>query len=292
MKGVDARPYRLLSDHGSVYEFLLEIYEMDRRNGVPAPFVEYALASSWMDLRQTHRFRIWHQENRIVAFCFSENPATMVYFCLRPGFEELCDEMVDYASQRMPDTDNQQRLVLFGGQKSLVEAAKRHGYERCGSHGETVYTFDHKLDFPLAEGFRFVEPENLCVERITECCWKGFDHEAEEGPWNGDAEHHYHLFQAPHATPQHSVAIADEQGEYVCYAGMWWTPENGLAYLEPLCTVPACRGKGLAAAALSEMYRRMKPLGATHMTGGTDPFYEKMGFRPMFEWTYWKKSGV
>ena len=66
------------------------------------------------------------------------------------------------------------------------------------------------------------------------------------------------------------MAIADESGEYVCYAGMWWTPENHLAYMEPLCTIPEYRHKGLAAA-LSEMYRRTKALGATYMTA---PFFE------------------
>ncbi|MFQ9801749.1 MAG: hypothetical protein ACLR23_25835 [Clostridia bacterium] len=39
---------------------------------------------------------------------------------------------------------------------------------------------------------------------------------------------------------------------------MWWTPENKLAYLEPLCTIPEYRNRGLAAAALSEMYRKTK----------------------------------
>ena len=47
---------------------------------------------------------------------------------------------------------------------------------------------------------------------------------------------------------------------------------------------------GLAAAALSELYRRMKPLGATHMTGGSNPFYEKIGYKPAVVWTHWMKK--
>lgn len=64
---------------------------------------------------------------------------------------------------------------------------------------------------------------------------------------------------------------------------------NKLAYMEPLCTVPAYQKKGLAAAALSEMYRRTKALGAPHMTGGTNPFYTKIGYEKVVEWTYWEK---
>ena len=86
------------------------------------------------------------------------------------------------------------------------------------------------------------------------------------------------------------MVVETDEGEYVCYAGMWWTPENRLAYMEPLCTVPMHRKKGLAAAALSEHYRRLKPRGATHMTGGDSPFYEKIGFDPMIRWTFWEKT--
>jgi predicted GNAT family acetyltransferase len=71
---------------------------------------------------------------------------------------------------------------------------------------------------------------------------------------------------------------------------MWWTPQNHLAYMEPLCTVPDYRHKGLAAAALSELYRKMKQCGATHITGGSNPFYARIGFKPMIQWTFWKKK--
>ena len=85
------------------------------------------------------------------------------------------------------------------------------------------------------------------------------------------------------------MVIANEQNEYVCAAGMWWVEENKLAYMEPLCTIPEYRKQGLAAAALTELYIRMKKLGATHMTGGMDPFYKEIGFKPATVWTFWKK---
>lgn len=60
----------------------------------------------------------------------------------------------------------------------------------------------------------------------------------------------------PHSTYEYNVIIANEAGEYVCYSGMWWVPENGLAYMEPLCTIPEYQHKGLASAALTQHYRR------------------------------------
>ena len=155
---------------------------------------------------------------------------------------------------------------------------------------EALYDFSKPLEYSLPEGYRFVEPQEFDVAKMQECCWKGFDHEAEEGPWNGNIECGLSNRAAPNATPQYDVAIEDEEGNYACYSGMWWTPENNLAYMEPLCTVPEHRGKGLARAALSEHYRRLKPLGATHMTGGDNPFYLEIGYKPAFICTFWEKS--
>lgn len=290
MKQITCRQYQILADHMDIYRFMLELYERDWRNGVPAPFLEYALSSDWMDKSYTHRNRIWQDGEKIVAFCFNENPVTDVYFSLRPGYEELAEEMVEYADQWMPHLNGAFQLVLFQGQDALMEAAKKLGYVQVNEYLDRIYDFGKPLEYPLPRGFRFTEPGELDIPKMMKCCWKGFDHEETEGPWHGNAEGGYHLMQAPHATPQYAVAVENGAGEYVCYAGMWWTPENHLAYMEPLCTVPEYRHQGLASAVLSELYRRMKPLGATHMTGGGNPFYEKIGYGDGIRWTFWKKQ--
>ena len=97
---------------------------------------------------------------------------------------------------------------------------------------------------------------------------------------------------SPHSTGQYDVIIADEEGEYACYSGMWWVPQNRLAYMEPLCTIPRYRGMGLASAALSKHYSTLKPLGATHMTGGCSPFYEKIGYGKGIHWYCWKRPDI
>ena len=285
---ITCRPFRLLADCPAVWQFMTEIYERDWRNGVPAPFLEYALSSDWMDKSLVHRNRLWFDGDEIVAMVFYENPVTDIYFSLRPGYEYLAEEMIAYAETGMPKKAGKQRLVIFGAQHALVEAAMKDGWKREFSYWEKVHDFSEPLNRPLPDGYRFAEAP-LDIAKCCECCWKGFGHEAEEGPWDGDIEYTGGLQTAPHETGYLDVAIENEAGEYVCYAGMWWTPENELAYMEPLCTVPEHRRKGLAAAAMSELYRRTMPLGATHMTGGGDPFYDKVGFKPTIEWVFWVK---
>lgn len=269
---------------------MIEVYEKDWRNGVPAPFLEYALSSDWMDKSLVHRWKLWEDNGRIVGLVFYENPVNDVYFSLRPGYEKLADEMVTYAVSFMPHVDGHLRFVIFDGQNAIKQAAAKIGFQQSFGYIEKVFDFEQSLNYSLPDGFHFVESKKLSVEKIAECCWKGFDHEKEEGPWDGDAEHGYYMLMAPHMNPEDSIVIENDEGEYVCYAGMWWTPENHLAYMEPLCTIPKYRKKGLAAAALSEHYRRLKPLGATHMTGGDNTFYEKIGFKPLIHWTFWEKA--
>ena len=139
MRGITSRDFRILCDFMDVRKFMVEVYERDWRNGVPAPFLEYALSSSWMDTSLTHRFRIWEEEGRIVAFVFYENPMSDIYFSLRPGYEELAEEMVDYAGRYMPKKDGKQKLVLFEGQKAVMDAAGKAGYVRGGGYNERVY---------------------------------------------------------------------------------------------------------------------------------------------------------
>ena len=67
-------------------------------------------------------------------------------------------------------------------------------------------------------------------------------------------------------------------------------PENRLAYLEPLCTMPQYRRKGLAAAALAELQRRTAIKGAVFLTGGSNPFYQSIGFEPAYTDEIWEKA--
>lgn len=285
MEEITKRPFMILSDFMAVYQFMIDIYEKDWRNGVPAPFLEYALSSGWSDKTMSHRNMIWEDDSRIVGFCFYESQLGKAFFSLRPGYDKIASEMVEHATKLLADKDGNLKLNIFKGQDSVNEAAIEAGYKQDGEYVDMVYDFCKPMDYELPEGFSFVKPEKIDTAKALICCWKGFDHE-KEGPWGGDLDVGYHLEASPHATPQYDVAIQNEDGDYVCWAGMWWTPENHLAYMEPLCTVPEYRHKGLAAAALSEIFRRMKPLGATHMTGGGNPFYSAIGYEPMITWTY------
>jgi predicted N-acetyltransferase YhbS len=61
--------------------------------------------------------------------------------------------------------------------------------------------------------------------------------------------------------------------------------------VEPVCTIPGYRGKGIAAALLSEAFSRAKALGAKKAYVISDfPFYEKLGFQKAQHYSFYRKE--
>lgn len=305
MQNITTKQFQQLTDINLVWNFMVEVYDNRFANGVAAPFFEYALMSSWMDKNYLYLDRLWFDGDRVVAFVFYENPVNSIFFNLRPGYEALAAELVTYTEECMPNF-GEQELILFAGQEALRNEVEKQGYKVAWENIDYIFDFTKgDLTYPLPEGFHFVDPIKSDPVKASACMWKGFDHE-DKGPfehWNDKIEGEdwtpqraYNgvvgptMAPPPHSTFWHNVIIADEKDEYVCFSGMWWVPENKLAYMEPLCTIPEYRGRGLAAAALSEHCRRLKSLGAEMMTGGGDDFYKKIGYEDGIHWLHYKKN--
>lgn len=303
---IRTKQFQILTDSELIWKLMTEVYNHEESNGPAAPFFEYAITSPWMDKDYLRLNRIWLDGDNPVAFVFYEQPVSNLFFVLRPGYEFLAKEMVDYAETAYPKFEEKQKLVLLSSQTVLREELSARGYKKV--YEEPDRTFDFRtgtLDYPLPEGYHFVVPRESDPLKVAKCLWDGFNSE-EFGPFenwdiptkNGGLSPH-ELYQnvygatispSPHATYDLNVIIADENDEYVCFSGMWWVPENHLAYMEPLCTVPAHQHKGLAQAALSKHDKDLRPLGAEIMTGGGNEFYKKIGYTGVHMWEHYEKE--
>lgn len=310
MSNIKTKQLQILTDIQLVWDFMVDIYEPHCANGAAAPYFEYAITSTWMDKAYLHLDRFWMDGDRVVGFVFTESSPTNIHFSLRPGYEELADEMMEYADRSFPDFGDGRELTLFPGQEALIKAAKKCGYQMVYDNVDLLFDFKKsKLSYELPDGFRFVDLSKIDTSKIdtlklAKCIWGGFNEE-ELGPFeNGDRRNPempwdpYRAYNGivsstiappPHSTYEYNVIIENKQGDYVCFSGMWWVAQNKLAYMEPLCTVPQYRKMGLAAAALTQHYRRLKELGAEYMTGGGNDFYRKIGYGDEIHWTHWRK---
>ena len=284
------KQFQILTDTELVWALMTDVFTPDERHGPAAPFFEYALTSSWQDKTYLRLNRFWLDGDLPVGFVFYEDDPNRLHFVLRPGYERLAGAMIDYAETAFPIFDQPRELALNRGQTALIEAAEARGYRAVRQDEYKVFDFrTGRLDHPLPAGYRFVGPDHVDPLKAARCMWEGFNED--KGPfvgWETPGTGPHELYQSvlgatlapsPHATYERTVVIADEEGDYACFAGMWWVEKNRLAYLEPLCTVPEHRHKGLAAAALAEHDRRLRPLGAQIMTGGVNDFYRRIGYR-------------
>ncbi len=302
---ITTKQFQLLTDIELVYGLMTDVYNHEETNGPAEPFFEYAVTSPWMEKDFLRLNRFWMDGDTPVAFVFYEQPVTALYFVLRPGYEYLAGEMIEYAETAYPRFEDPMELVLIAGQTALIEAAKARGYELA--YEEPTHYFDFregKLEYPLPAGYHFVDPITADPLKSARCLWDGFNREelGEFKDWDvpakNDGRSPFELYQnvlgatiapAPHASYEYTTIIADENENYVCFSGMWWCQKTRLAYMEPLCTVPEHQHKGLAAAALSHHDSILRPLGAEIMTGGGNDFYKKIGYQHTHLYGHYRK---
>ncbi|MCR4677379.1 MAG: hypothetical protein K5679_01355 [Lachnospiraceae bacterium] len=292
---IRTKQFQILTDIGLVYKLMTEVYNHEESNGPAEPFFEYAITSPWLERDFLRLNRFWLDGDNPVGFVFYEQPVTALYFVLRPGYEYLAGEMIEYAETAYPKFEEPLELVFIAGQTALIEAAEERGYELAYEEPDNYFDFrEGKLDYPLPEGYHFVDPKTSDPLKVAKCLWDGFnkwelgEFKDWDVPTKNEGRSPFELYQnvlgatiapAPHATYEYTTIIADENDDYVCFSGMWWNPETKLAYMEPLCTVPEHQYKGLAAAALSHHDSILRPLGAEIMTGGGNEFYKKIGYQ-------------
>lgn len=95
-----------------------------------------------MDKSYQHLNRLWFDGNRVIAFVFNEAPVTDIYFCLRPGYEDLADELVDYAEAVMPNFENMRRFIVFGKQEALTRILVERKYKIEYEYEDLVIDFE------------------------------------------------------------------------------------------------------------------------------------------------------
>ena len=86
------------------------------------------------------------------------------------------------------------------------------------------------------------------------------------------------------------MTAVNQSGENVAYCCLWYNEKTDYAYVEPVCTIPSYRGKGVAKALIYEALNRVKKLGAKQAYVISDmDFYKRLGFENDVHFTfYWK----
>ena len=290
---VTQRRYKLLADFERVHRFLDDVYNLETLNSHLLPqFFEYAHTHPHFNHKLTHRFGLWEENGELVGIACYEMDIGECFLTVKSVYAFLLSEMLAYAENELSiDKDGNHSLCVWITDKETIkqELLIKNGYQKVQLEPVRIFRYDNPfLDVKLPDGFSVIslEDEND-FKKINNCLWKGFDHG--DLP-DDDLDCRMHMQSGPNFRKDLTTVINAPNGEYACFAGMWFDDKNNYAYLEPLATIPEYRRMGLATIALTESMRKTKLLGAKYCFGGVPEFYRAIGFETICNRELWKKE--
>ena len=292
------RHYHHASDYESVGQFLVRTYgTREGHINWLQPRWEYMHHHPLIRNVDLNAIGIWEAGDEIVGVVHPEHGMGMAYFEIDPAYEPLKGAMLRYAEEHLSTTDEgvrRLRVVINDQDDAFQRLVAEMGYTRGGG-SEPMSQFDIPDRFPpigLPDGFRLKSlAEDNDLREVDRVLWRGFNH-GDEPPEGGIADRRF-MQSAPNYRKDLNVVVEAPTGHFVSYCGMWFEPVHSIAYVEPVATDPDCRRMGLGSAAVLEGIRRCGALGAdAAYVGSATPFYLSLGFRQVYNRSYWQREWV
>lgn len=279
-------------DYEAVCDFLIALNRTDRTH------IHWNWARfEWMyehpefDKASRETIGLWWDGDRIVGAAIYDMYFGEAFCGVLPAYEALYPEVLDYTWRALRD-ENGLGVAICDSNSREIEAARDRGFVPA-EQTETVMALalDRIPSGCLPAGFALTEPDPVRdAEAMQWLFWQGFDHGSDRAEFEREDPIVPRIRK--HHNPHLGLAAADPEGNLAAFCCLWYHPGTDYAYVEPVCTVPVHRGKGLAKALLSEALTRAKALGAAKAYVISDlAFYEKLGFRKAYHYTfYWKHA--
>ena len=299
---ITQRSFNFDSDFDKVSQFLVDTYY--------DPATTQAGHINWLQTRWEYmhfhpmianvdrsKIGIWESGGEIAGVAHPEHAGSPVYFEIRPGYESIKAEMLDYYEQNIRVTPeglgNHEGIYLMGGDDEFEQIASDAGYAKSNdAEPMSVVDVENVPDsHPLPDGFKLISlADENDLAKAHRVLWRGFDHEGEpdenglvEGEFTDGAAERKFMQSAPNFDLDLNIIAVAPNGDWVSYSGMWYEPTNRYCYVEPVATDPDYRLRGLGKAAVTESIRRAKLLGAEiAFVGATLPIYKSIGFEQVY----------
>ena len=204
------------------------------------------------------------------------------------AYRDLLPEILEYAWKHLKD-ENGLGVAVREDDVHTQELLRSLGYT-WAEQTEPVLCRDlgGPLEYDLPAGFsvreiRFPE-DNLAYQTVV---WKGFGHGGDQAELEKMLAN---KVLPPNRRQELCLAVAEESGEFAAHCTCWYDGRTDYAYVEPVCTVPEYRGRGLGKAVVLEALRRCRRLGAKEAFVISDQrFYRQLGFAPRWRYVFYKK---
>ena len=253
-------------DYEALCEFLIALNRDDRRHiNWNWARLEWMIEHPYFDRAARSAIGLWLDGEKIVGAAVYDMYFGEAFCGVLPEHAALYPEVLDYAYRVLRD-DAGIGVALCDDCAEEIAAAEAAGFAKA-EQTETIMAveLDGALAAPLPEGFSIAEfdPETD-LRAFQWLLWQGFDHGDDLNEFEADYEKTMSLGlkRRPHFDPRLSLAAFGPDGVPAAYCCLWYDARTDYTYVEPVCTVPAARGRGVAKAVIYEALDRARSLGA------------------------------
>ena len=278
-------------DYDALCDFLIELNQKSRNhiNWNWARF-EWMYAHPEFDRNLLSSIGLWDDGKKIVGAAIYDMYFGEAFCGVLPEYDNLYPEVLEYAYHELKD-DSGLGISICDEDHAKIKVAENCGFVLSGQ-SEQIRKFNLLENFsaPLPNGFSFrdLDPSKEPYE-FQWLLWQGFNHGEDKEEFEKTEKIIPQIRR--HFNSHLSVAAINTAGENVSYCCLWYNGKTDYAYVEPVCTVPAYRGKGISKAVIFEALNRAKLLGAKDAVVISDmAFYEKLCFQKDLHFSFWWKK--
>lgn len=230
---------------------------------------------------------LWKNAGKVVGAAIYDMYYGEAFCGALEGYEALLPQILAYARKALADGQGL-GVSVNDADEETASLLRELGYRRA-EQSETILRISLRqaLGYTLPEGFSIREtrfPEDMLAYKTV--IWKGFDHE-------GDQAELRKMLQSdaipPHLRSSLCLSVQGPDGNFAAHCTCWYDGRTDYAYIEPVCTVPQYRGRGLGKAVVRAALQQCASLGAKEAVVISDQtFYKKIGFEEAQHFTfYW-----
>ena len=246
------------------------------------------------DREAIDKIGLWFADEVLVGAAIYDHYFGESFFAVKAGHEELESDILNYMVENLSD-ENGLGIAVNDNDIRTAELLTKYGFT-IHEQTENILELEiDKFDFVTSTDKR-LSLKNLDTEKDLckhhEMLWKGFDHQGGLPLDEETLDKQRIMLSAPHINAKTHIAAVNESSEFVSYCGLWYDADTDYAYVEPVCTAPDYRGKGIAKLVISEALKNAHALGAKKAYVISDiEFYKRLGFKQHSHYTfYWYKK--
>lgn len=259
--------------------------------------LDWMMGHPYLDKDMLPKIGVWKQNGKVVAIALGDTEYPPIYLLCDREHMFLREAMLDYAEQafrtdKYSDKGDWLKIVVNDEDAEFIDILKRRGYVTDG-WTETVLEIgcdkNQPFKYKLPEGFTLTDYEETNdVDKTRWALFKGFENEGDAPEDLGKpAAVTYPFHYYDNSLKIYAVA---PDGEFASHCGIWYNETTRIAYIEPVFTIPECRGKGLAKAAIYEAINRCAGRGAVKAVVLSDmDFYFRIGMKKAAGYRHWAK---